>query len=135
MSTANKEVVRRLYEAWDRQDLDAAASLVAEDFVNHSSNSQGREGIHEEGQYWFAAFPDAKVSIEDLLADGDRVAVRLRATATHQGEFLGTPPTGKAVEMSEIDIFRVENGLIAESWAVPDVFGLMSQIGALGAME
>jgi steroid delta-isomerase-like uncharacterized protein len=135
MSTANKEVVRRFYEAWGLQDLETAASLVTEDFSNNSSASQGRDGIYEEGQYWFSAFPDAKVSIEELLAEGDKVVVRLHSTATHQGEFFGAPPTGNAVEVNEIDIFRVENGLIAEAWAAPDIYGLLSQIGVLSAPE
>jgi predicted ester cyclase len=108
---------------------------VTEDFSNNSSASQGRDGIYEEGQYWFSAFPDAKVSIEELLAEGDKVVVRLHSTATHQGEFFGAPPTGNAVEVNEIDIFRVENGLIAEAWAAPDIYGLLSQIGVLSAPE
>ena len=127
MSTANKEVVRRYYEAWGQQDLETAAAMVTEDFINNSSTSQGREGIYEEGQFWFSAFPDAKVSIEELLADGDKVVARPSTTATHRGEF--------SVEISEIDIFRVENGLIAEAWAAPDIYGLLSQIGVLGEPE
>ena len=135
MSTANKEVVRRYYEAWGQQDLETAAAMVTEDFINNSSTSQGREGIYEEGQFWFSAFPDAKVSIEELLADGDKVVARVSTTATHRGEFFGAPPTGNSVEISEIDIFRVENGLIAEAWAAPDIYGLLSQIGVLGEPE
>lgn len=135
MSTANKEVVRRYYEAWGQQDLETAAAMVTEDFINNSSTSQGREGIYEEGQFWFSAFPDAKVSIEDMLADGDKVVARVSTTATHRGEFFGAPPTGNSVEISEIDIFRVENGLIAEAWAAPDIYGLLSQIGVLGEPE
>ena len=133
MSTANKEVVRRFFEAWGQQNLEAAAGLVTEDFLNNSSLSQGREGIYEEGNYWFSAFPDATVSIEELLADGDKVVARVQTSATHQGEFFGAPPTGNAVEISEIDIFRVENGLIAEAWAAPDMFRLLSQIGVVGS--
>ena len=135
MSTANKEVVRRFFEAWGQQDLERAAGLVTEDFLNNSSESQGREGIYEEGNYWFSAFPDAIVSIEELLADGDKVVARVQTSATHQGEFFGAPPTGNAVEISEIDIFRVENGLIAEAWAAPDMFRLLSQIGVVGSEE
>ena len=135
MSTANKEVVRRFYEAWGQRDLEQAAGLVTEDFLNNSSSSQGREGVYEEGQFWFSAFPDARVTIEELIEEGDKVVARVLTTATHQGEFLGTPPTGNAVEIIEIDIFRVENGLIAEAWAAPDTFGLLSQIGVLGAPE
>jgi len=135
MSTANKEVVRRFFEAWGQQDLEKAAGLVTEDFLNNSSSSQGREGIYEEGSYWFSAFPDAIVSIEELLAEGDKVVARVQTSATHQGEFFGAPPTGNAVEISEIDIFRVENGMIAEAWAAPDMFRLLSQIGVVSSEE
>ena len=132
MSTTSKDVVRRFFEAWGRQDLETAAGQVTEDFVNNSSTSQGREGVIEEGRFWFSAFPDAQVSIEELLADGDKVVARVTITATHQGEFLGTPPTGRAVTAGEIDVFRIENGLIAEAWASPDIFAVLMQIGALG---
>lgn len=132
MSTANKEVVRRFFEAWGRQDLESAAGQVAEDFVNNSSTSQGREGVIEEGRFWFSAFPDAEVSIEELVAEGDKVVARVTTTATHRGEFFGTPATGRTVTVGEIDVFRVENGLIAEAWAAPDIFGALMQIGALG---
>lgn len=131
MSTENKEVTRRFFEAWSQQDLETAASLVAEDFVNNSSTSQGREGILEEGEYWFSAFPDAAVSIEDLFAEGDKVVVRLRTTATHQGEFFGAAPTGKQIDVHEIDIARIEDGLIAEMWATPDIYGMLTQLGLL----
>ena len=131
MFTEDKDVVRRFFEAWGRQDLDSAARLVTEDFVNNSSSSQGREGVYEEGQFWFSAFPDAKVSIEEILAEGDKVVARVETTATHAGEFFGTPATGRTVRIQEIDIFRVENGLIAEAWSSPDIYGLLSQIGVL----
>ncbi|MTH70144.1 DUF4440 domain-containing protein [Agromyces bracchium] len=133
MNSENTDIVRRFYEAWSRQDLETAASLVTEDFVDNSSSSRGRDGVREEGAFWFTAFPDAEVSIEELLADGDKVTVRVHATATHLGDFLGIPATGRRVDMDEIDIFRVEGGLLAESWAVPDIFGLMNQLGAFEA--
>jgi C-1 hydroxylase len=132
MSTTSKDIVRRFLEAWDRQDLETAAGLVTEDFVNNSSSSRGRAGVIEEGRFWFTAFPDAQATIDELIADGDKVVARVTATATHRGEFFGTPPSGRTVTMGEIDIFRVENGLIAEAWAAPDVFGVLMQIGALG---
>jgi len=85
----------------------------------------------EEGEYWFKAFPDASVSIEDLIAEGDRVVIRLTANGTHGGDFLGVTPTGRRITMQEIDIARIENGLIAEMWAAPDVYGMLAQLGAL----
>ncbi|WP_438853944.1 ester cyclase [Agromyces sp. M3QZ16-3] len=131
MNTENTDVVRRFYEAWSRHDVETAAGLVAEDFVNNSSSSQGRDGIREEGRFWFTAFPDAEVAIEELLTDGDKVTARVRCTGTHRGDFLGVAPTGRVVGIDEIDVFRIEGGRIAEVWAAPDTFGLLDQIGAL----
>jgi steroid delta-isomerase-like uncharacterized protein len=131
MENENKELVRRFFEAWSRHDVEAAAGLVAEDFVNNSSASQGRQGVMEEGEYWFTAFPDASVSIEELVAEGDKVVVRITSTGTHGGDFMGVMPTAKRVRFQEIDIARVENGMIAEMWAAPDVYGLLAQLGAL----
>ncbi|GAA2036163.1 hypothetical protein GCM10009819_20920 [Agromyces tropicus] len=130
MDTESTDVVRRFFEAWSRHDVEAAASLMTEDFVNNSSQGRGRDSVREEGAYWFTAFPDAEVAVEDLITQGDKVVARIHATATHRGEFLGTAPTGRAIQLDEIDIFRVEGGSIAESWSIPDVFGLLNQLGA-----
>jgi steroid delta-isomerase-like uncharacterized protein len=131
MENENKDLVRGFFEAWSRHDVETAAGLVAEDFVNNSSASQGRQGVLEEGEYWFTAFPDASVSIEELVAEDDKVVVRVTSTGTHGGDFMGVMPTGRRVTFQEIDIARVENGMIAEIWAAPDVYGLLAQLGAL----
>ena len=131
MSTDPKEVVRSFFEAFSRHDTDGVAALVAEDLIHHSSSNQGRDGIRAETAYWFGAFPDASYAIEDTVAEGDRVAVRGRATATHRGEFFGVPGSGKRIEIEEMHIARVEGGLIAEMWSTVDFYGLLSQIGAV----
>lgn len=135
MSQENKELVRSWFEAVSRHDIDAVAEMVATDVVNNSSTNQGREGTRAELAYWFAAFPDASVAVEDLIAEGDRVVARLITTGTHQGEFMGAPPTGTQVSFQEIDIFRIENDEIAETWAAPDVFALLTQLGMLPTEE
>jgi C-1 hydroxylase len=135
MSQENKELVRRWYEAFSRHDVDSVAEMVAPDLVHHNSTNQGRDGVRAEVAYWYGAFPDASVAIDDLIAEGDRVVARLTASGTHRGEFMGTPPSGKPISIQEIDIFRIENGLIAEIWAAPDIFGLVIQLGMLPAEE
>ena len=132
MSSASKDVVRKWFDAVNRHDVDAVAELVAEDFVNHSSTNQGREGLRSEMTYWFNAFPDAEVPLEEVVAEGDMVAVRHGLSGTHEGEFLGVAPTGKRISVQEMDIFRVKNGLIIESWSAPDLFGMLNQIGGPG---
>jgi C-1 hydroxylase len=131
----NKDVVRRFFEAHSRHDVEGALALVTEDVVNHHSTLQGREGFREEFAYWYAAFPDASVTVEDLIAEGDRVAIRITGRATHGGEFMGLPATGKGIEAQEIHIARVEDGKIAEIWAAPDLFRVLQQLGALPSEE
>ena len=74
-------------------------------------------------------------SLEDLIADGDRVVARVTTSGTHGGEFMGAPATGKRISVQEVDIFRIENGKIAEAWAAVDFFGMLTQLGLLPAEE
>ena len=136
MSSENKELIRRVFEAFSKHDLDTMSSLVSEDLVHHGTTSQGREGFRAEAQYWIDAFPVMSSSIEELVAEGDKVVVRLRVTATNEGEFFGSPPTGRTVDVQEVHIARVEDGHIAEMWSAPDLYGLLSQLGMIpGAAE
>lgn len=135
MSQENKELVSRWFEAYSRHDVDAVADMVAEDFIHNSSTNQGRDGVRAELDDWFSAFPDAALSVEDLIADGDRVVARVTCSGTHGGEFMGSPPTGKRVSVQEVDIFRIENGRIAEAWAAVDFFGMLTQLGLLPSEE
>ncbi len=135
MSQENKELVRRWFEALSRHDVESVADMVAEDFIHNSSTNQGRDGVRGELDYWFSAFPDASLSLEDLIADGDRVVARVTTTGTHGGEFMGAAATGKRISVEEVDIFRIENGRIAEAWAAVDFFGMLTQLGLLPAEE
>lgn len=135
MSQENKDLVRRFFEAYSRHDVEAAVALVTEDVVNHHSTLQGRDGFREELAYWYAAFPDLSVTVEDVIAEGDRVAVRATARGTHGGELMGMPASGKRIEVQEIDIARIEGGKIAEVWAAPDLFSALQQLGMLPSEE
>jgi steroid delta-isomerase-like uncharacterized protein len=77
------------------------------------------------------AFPDLHITVEDLIEEGDKVVGRNSITGTHQGEYMGIPPTGKTVTYNEIFIFRFDNGRIAETWGVVDVFLQMQQLGVI----
>jgi len=77
------------------------------------------------------AFPDVHANIQDLIAEGDRVVERTNAQGTHKGEFNGIPPTGRPVTWSELHVYRIENGKIAELWSEIDFLGMMTQLGAI----
>jgi predicted ester cyclase len=120
----NKALVRREQEElWNHTgNLDAAEEL----FVPEQA-----EAARQEAADFRRGFPDVVSIIEDLIAEGDRVAARWRARATHRGEYVGVPPTGKEVEFTGISVYRIEGEKIAESWTEEDELGLMRQIGAV----
>jgi predicted ester cyclase len=120
----NKALVRREQEElWNHTgNLDAAEEL----FVTEQA-----EAARQEAAEFRQGFPDVVSIIEDLIAEGDKVAARWRARATHRGEYVGVPPTGREVEFTGISVYRIEGNRIAESWTVEDELGLMRQIGAV----
>jgi predicted ester cyclase len=132
----NKAIFRRMIEeVWNKRNLDAADELFAPDATSPSAPQlpPGPEGVKMIAGMFLQAFPDLQITIDKLVASGDRVAGRLIERATHQGDFMGIAPTGKAVEFTEMGLLRIENGKIAESWYEVDMMGLMQQIGAIPA--
>ena len=93
----------------------------------------GAEALKEVFSRLHRAFPDLHVSVEDLIAEGDRIAARNSVTGTHQGDYMGIPPTGRRVTYNEMFIVRFVDGRIAETWGVVDVFSQMKQLGAIPA--
>jgi steroid delta-isomerase-like uncharacterized protein len=91
----------------------------------------GAQGLKEVFARLLRAFPDLHITVEDLIEEGDKVVGRNSITGTHQGEYMGIPPTGKTVTYNEIFIFRFDNGRIAETWGVVDVFLQMQQLGVI----
>lgn len=131
-----KEVVRRFWEAIERQDLSAMDDLVAEEFVGHFpgvGDIHGREAWKQLGAAYFAAFPDLREVQEHVIAEGDTVAARVRWRATHKGELMAILATGREVTVSGMRFFRVAGGRIVEEWASDDMLGLMQQLGAIRA--
>ncbi len=137
MSEENKVIARRaLEEVFSAQgDLDVADELFAPDYVGHDPVSpedvRGPEGVKEFAMTYRNAFPDVQLSVEDQVAEGDRVATRWSARGTHQGELVGVDPTGNQVQITGITISRIEGGKIAEDWINYDALGMMQQIGAI----
>ena len=120
----NKDLVRREQgELWNHTgDLDAAAELFAPDRV---------EDAKQEAASVRGGFPDLESTVEDLIAERDKVVAHWRAQATHRGEYLDIPPTGHRVNFTGISIYRIEGGKIAEWWGVSDLLGMMQQLGAV----
>jgi len=132
-----KALERRLYEECNKGKAAAMAvidELYATDLVYHSSTGRDIRGIKDYKQHvsdMYSAFPDFHFTIDDMVVEGDKVAVRLTATGTHKGEFRGIPPTNKKVTMWEIQIDRVAGGKFVEGWSRYDTLGLMQQLGLI----
>ena len=124
----NKDLVRREQEElWNHTgDLDAADELFPADQA---------EAAKQEAAGFRRGFPDVVSTIEDLMAEGDKVVARWRSRATHQGDYMGIAPTGNEVEFTGISFYRIEEGKIAQSWNIEDRLGLMRQIGAFPEPE
>ncbi|MDD4650592.1 MAG: ester cyclase [Methanothrix sp.] len=130
----NKALVRRFFEVGpSRGDLKAARDLLAEDFALHVPLpcSPGIQGIIEVISACRAAFEHIDVTLEDMVAEGDRVAARFVARGIHRGAFMGQSATGRSITMTGIEIFRIENGRIAELWGEANLLGLMRQLGIM----
>ena len=126
--------VRRWFQAFDDGDMQAEAAARTADFAAHVP------GVPEplDGEGWrqfigafFEGFPDMRLVIEDIVANGDRVAVRWTFHGTHRGEFLGIPPTDTQMTMTAIEINRVRDGKVAEHWVQLDQLGVLRQLGAI----
>jgi steroid delta-isomerase-like uncharacterized protein len=135
MSTQNKLILRRFFEeVFNQGNLAVVDELVAEGFVSHNpapGETQGREGVKQFVAGLRMAFRDLNFTIDDQVAEGDKVVTRWRATGTHQGDFAGVPPTSKAVMVTAINVHRVSDGKIQESWLNWDALGLLQQLGVV----
>jgi steroid delta-isomerase-like uncharacterized protein len=132
MSTEeNKQLVGRFVrEVFQNLRLESLDELVGESFVSHTWQFPGdaREGLKKVTGAMGAALSDIEFTVDDLIAEDDRVAARLTASATQTGEFQGLPPSGRRYTIGEIHIFRIAQGKIVEHWHQYDKSGLMSQL-------
>ncbi|MCU0630483.1 MAG: ester cyclase [Methanoregulaceae archaeon] len=131
----NIAVVRKFFEVGpSKGDLAAADAILAPEFSLHTPLPTPGPGIEAMNNVIItcrAAFHELHVTIEDIMVDGDKVTARFTARGIHKGEFMGLPPTGKAISMTGIEIFRVKEGKIAELWGEVNLMGLMQQLGIL----
>ena len=136
MSTEdNKALVRRLCDANNQRNWTGYDELLAPDFVFHDASTtiQGREAYQHSLAPFFTAFPDMHYTIEDLIAEGDRVVARYTAQGTQTGGLMGIAPTGKQVTLTQIIIYRFANGKYVEGWTNADALGVLQQLGLIPA--
>jgi len=135
----NKAVIRRWIEAYNNRDMQAEADVLDPGYVAHVPAAPGPlEGLEAWRKFTAAfveAFPDLRLTVEDILSEGDKVAARVAFHGTHRGEFQGIAPTGKEVAFSSIEVNRVVGGKVEEHWVELDLLGLMQQLGAIPEPE
>lgn len=137
MSTEdNKTNVRRfIEEGWNQGNTAVFDELFAADYLGHDPNGplHGPEGFKQYFATYRSAFPDTHLTIEDQIAEGDKVVTRWTATGTHQGPLMGIVPSGKHVTITGITITRVASGKAVEAWVNFDTLGMLQQIGTIPA--
>ena len=130
-----KTQVRRFYdEVVNAQNLGAVDSMVSANFVEHEALpglSNDASAVKEFFGMMFNAFPDLRIEIIDLLADGDKAVARCTMSGTHKGTFMDIPATGKHFEIAVIDIIRFEGDKVAEHWGITDQMAMMEQLGVV----
>jgi steroid delta-isomerase-like uncharacterized protein len=130
----NKSLIRRYYDAvnlWDPNALDQYFSPNYKRYTSATADPLTIAGQKQRLAGLRAAFPDLKLTVDDVIAEGDRVAISLTARGTHLGTFQGIAPTGKTVMVSAFEVIRVEDGKLIEHWGGPDTLNLLQQIGAV----
>lgn len=132
---ANKALVRSFVDAVNKANISAFDQVVAKvTFSTTTMVPQGLEGLKQFFAGFGAAFPDARITLNDVIAEGDKVMGFFTFRATHKGELMGIPATGKRVEFNTMDLWRVANGKLAEPWDVVDLMSMMQQLGVIPPM-
>ena len=130
-----EEVLHGIYEAINTGNLALLDEVVAPDYTEHSEGFQGVEPFKQQLAAFRAAFPDLRVTVEDLLIDGDRFASRTTVTGTNTGDLMGMPATGKQISVEAVDIGRVEGGQAQERWGGLNMYALLTQLGVIPAPQ
>ena len=136
---SNKAIMRRFWGVWDKGDIDLLDELLAPNYINHTLATPdlppGPEGVKEVVSMFHSGMPDLRVVIEDMIAEGDKVATRYALEGSHKGELFGATPTGRQLSIKSMTVERVSEGKIIEHWRVTDELDMMRQLGAIGTPE
>ncbi len=134
---SNKQICRDYFTAFLARDTGWMARHIAPDFVRHDPGLpfevRGPQGVAQLHDALLPAFPDMQLPLLDFVAEGDKVLVRLRVQATHTGAFGDMAATGRRIDIDVLDLFKIENGVLVEHWALLDNLGMLKQLGALPA--
>lgn len=127
--------MRRIYDLLNEGDIEGFGELLAEGFIEHEALpglAPTRDGVMEFFRAYLAAFPDLHMDAVEIIAGGDKTVARVKASGTQNGEFMGMPPSGKAIEVQLIDIMQFDDaGLVCEHWGVMDMLSMLQQLGAV----
>ena len=123
----NKMLVRKWIDVYNTHNLDSFDEFIAPNYIDHT-NKVDREGLRQLFIMAFNAFPDWHETIEDIIAEGDKVWIYVNYSGTHTGEFMGVPPTGKKLIVVGVSIFYIKDGNIIREWGEMDITGLMQQL-------
>lgn len=132
----NKAAIQRFIERFNQGDIGAVDDFVTEHVVYHNAPpglAAGIEGYRQLIGMWLTAFPGVRVTVDDLISEGEQVVARLTVRGSHGGDLMGMAPTGKSVEVGVITIMRFEDGKLAEEWEQVDMLGMLQQLGAMPA--
>ena len=132
-----KQIVRRLFEEPWKGSWDVIDEYVAPGYVGHDPAEpeplRGPAGVRANVEKYLAGFPGGGITVDDQIAEGDKVATRWTGRGTHMGEIAGISPTGKEVTVSGLTLSRLENGMVVEEWTTWDTLGMLTQLGAVPA--
>jgi steroid delta-isomerase-like uncharacterized protein len=129
-----KSLVRHFYDAVGAGNLSVIDELVADDFVDREEFpglEPNKEGVKQFFAMLRSAFPDLRMEVREMLADDDLVSVRVIATGTHEGDFMGMSSSGRRIEVQVFDILRIRNGQVTEHWGLMDAMTMMQQLGGM----
>ncbi|MBI1927572.1 ester cyclase [Candidatus Poribacteria bacterium] len=139
MSAENKAIVQRYFEeVWSKGNLAVADEILASTYVSHdpaspvATSSPG--ALKQRVIMYRTTFPDVQFTVEDIFADGNKVATRWKAVGTHKGPLMGMDPTGKQVTVTGVSISHIADGVITEEWVYRDSIGMLRQLGVVPQM-
>ena len=128
---ANKTTVRRWIAAFNQRNVAILDEFIAPDFVYHTRRQRGLDSLKKSYAMLYRGFPDIHATIEDIIAEGDKVWVLVKVMGTHTGEYFGLSPTGKKFTITSVDIRRIIDGKIVEGWDAEDVLDFYKQLDVI----
>lgn len=134
MSEDAKALLQRFYSEVNSGHLEVIDDVIADDFVEHEEFpgiEQNKAGVKQFFTMFRSAFPDMRMEADQIVAEGDMLCAHGTTTGTHQGEFMGMPPTGKRIEVHGFDMVRIRDGRVTEHWGLMDAMTMMQQLGAI----